>query len=187
MAKMKWILAGLALSAAFCAQAEPTCYTADADSGSLAFSGDAEGNRFQGHFRQFSVRLCLEDADLETARIEVEVATGSATVGNRQGDQALLDDELFAAERYPQAEWSSGEIEQAGPGYLAQGELSLRGIKANQPVRLALEQNSEGWQLTGEASIQRLNFDVGLGEFSDPEFISPEIRLTFNLALAPEA
>lgn len=186
MAKVKWIFIALTLAVALSAQADSNCYTADAESGELKFSGQAEGNFFQGHFREFSVRLCLRNEDLQTAEIEVEVATGSVTVGNRQGDQALHDDELFAAERYPRAQWVSGVIEQQAQGYLAAGELTLRSVSASQPVMLKLEMNGDSWALSGEAVIPRLAFDVGQGEFADPDFISPDIRLEFHLNLEPE-
>jgi polyisoprenoid-binding protein YceI len=187
MARLKWMLTVLALVLGFPAAAEQACYTADAESGELRFSGEAEGNRFRGHFREFSVRLCLDDDALETATIEVQVATGSATVGNRQGDQALLDEELFAAERFPRAFWVSGEISDQGHRHLAEGELNLRGLSASQPVALSLQREADQLKLSGEAVIERLEFGVGQGEFADPDFISPEIGLSFELNLSPES
>jgi polyisoprenoid-binding protein YceI len=187
MAGLKSILTALALVIGLPAMAEQVCYTADADSGELRFSGEAEGNRFRGHFREFAVRLCLDDDALETATIEVEVATGSATVGNRQGDQALLDEELFAAERYPRAFWTSTEINHEGQRHRAEGELSLRGISASQPVTLELQREADRLKLSGEAVIERLEFEVGQGEFADPDFISPDIALSFELNLRPES
>jgi polyisoprenoid-binding protein YceI len=187
MAKLNLIAPVLAVVLATAAQAEPACYGADAESGELRFSGEAEGNRFRGHFREFTVRICLDDEALETAVIEVEVATGSATVGNRQGDQALRDEELFAAERYPLATWTSGEIQSEDQRHLAAGELSLRGVSLSQPVALKLRREGDQLQLRGEAMIERLQFGVGQGEFADPDFISPEIALSFELNLSPES
>ena len=163
------------------------CYLADQDSGELVFSGEAEGNRFEGRFREFTVQLCHDNDDLTTAEIEVEIATGSATVGNRQGDRELLGEDLFAAERFPRAFWVSGEIESEGDGrYLAEGELNLRQISASQPVHLQMAMDGDQLNLSGNAEIERLAFDVGQGEFADPEFITPVIRLNFELVLSPE-
>ncbi|MGY6588608.1 MAG: YceI family protein [Wenzhouxiangella sp.] len=163
------------------------CYNADQDSGELVFSGEAEGNRFEGRFREFTVQLCLDDDDLTTANIEVQIATGSATVGNRQGDRELLGEDLFAAERFPRAFWISDEISSRGDGrYFAEGELNLRQISASQPVQLQLAREGDQLALSGSAEIERLEFDVGQGEFADPDFITPVIQLNFELVLSPE-
>lgn len=183
-------LAGV-LSAAALLLAGPVtaanCYSADQDSGELVFSGEAEGNRFEGRFREFTVQLCLDDDDLTTADIEVQIATGSATVGNRQGDRELLGQDLFAAEQFPRAFWISDEISsQSGGRYFAEGELNLRQISASQPVQLQLAREGDQLNLSGNAEIERLEFDVGQGEFADPEFITPIIQLNFELVLSPD-
>lgn len=171
------LLAGLPLLAA------AECYEADADSGELTFSGVAEGSPFNGRFREFSVSLCLDDQDLTTAEIRVTVATGSATIGNRQGDQALKDEELFYVDRFPEAIWTSGEIVAADDGYRAAGELTLRGVTAKQPVRLHLHPDEDPARLTGSAEILRLEYQVGTGEFEDTDFIDNEVTLEFDLGL----
>ncbi|MFU8831683.1 MAG: YceI family protein [Wenzhouxiangella sp.] len=163
------------------------CYTADAESGELRFSGDVEGNAFQGHFRQFDVSLCMVGDDPSTAEIRVSVATASATVGNRQGDEALKEDELFAVDRFPEAVWTSTELVAANDGWRAEGELDLRGMTASQPVELQLAGEDDGFRLTGTAEILRLDYQVGIGEFEDTDFIRNQISLTFDLILKPES
>ncbi|TVQ42052.1 MAG: YceI family protein [Wenzhouxiangella sp.] len=174
----------LALGLIAVAAAEERCYHGNADSGELSFRGEADGNRFNGRFRSFEVRVCMSADEPESARIEVTVETGSATVGNRQGDAALVDDELFAAERYPQAVWISEDLESHEDGYLATGELSLRGVSASQPVRLSFEPGDQTLGLSGGAEIMRLDYGVGQGEFEDPDFIRNRVDLSFDLALS---
>lgn len=182
----KTVICATALAAtvlATTAWAGPACYTADQDSGDLSFSGVAEGTPFQGHFGQFDVRICLKGSDLSTARIEVTVTTASADVGNRDGNQALKDEEFFAVDQFPEATWTSTAIEAEGDGFLAGGELSIKGISATQPVRLSLDTAGESWQLRGGAEITRLDWKVGVGEFEDTDFIRNRVDLEFELQL----
>ncbi len=181
---MTFLAAGLLISITSPANAEEHCYRGDADSGELEFRGVAEGSRFTGRFRDFEVRVCVDNNNPESARIEVTVETGSATVGNRQGDAALVDEELFAVDRYPQAVWTSQAVEPKDDGYLAAGELSLRGVSASQPVQLNFEFNDDGLGLSGSAEILRLDYGVGQGEFDDPDFIRDRVDLSFDLSLS---
>ncbi len=178
--------AGFGMALAPGALAGERCYHGSAESGSLEFRGEAEGNRFNGHFRRFHVQVCLTDAEPETAVIDVRVETGSGTVGNRQGDAALVDEELFAAERYPEAVWTSSSIERNEDGFIAEGELSLRGVSASQPVQLQFDHADAGLDLTGSAQIMRLDYGVGQGEFEDPDFIRNRVELSFDLVLSAE-
>ena len=165
--------------------AEERCYRADADSGELEFSGVADGSGFQGDFNEFTVSLCLENDDLSTAVIEVTVATGSATVGNRQGDEALHSDELFHVERFPEAVWTSTSIHTENGEHRAEGELRLRGVEASQPVELSFDWHDDGLKLSGGAEILRMEYDVGQGEFEDTDFVRDRVDLSFELDLSP--
>ena len=167
------------------ALAESTCFRADGDSGELNFRGEVEGTAFSGFFEDFSVRLCMEDERLDSAEIEVTVQMAAATVGNRQGDEALRGRDLFAVDQFPEASWRSTDIETANGAYRAQGELRIRDVSAAQPVNLRLERAGDQLWLSGDAEIMRLDFNVGLGEFEDPDFVRNRIDLRFELELEP--
>lgn len=162
------------------------CYRADESSGRLEFIGEAEGSRFSGQFGAFEVSLCLDEGDLSTGRIEVTVDTGSADTGNRQRDRELLGEHFFAVDQYPQARWQSGEIRADGDEFLARGELTLRGVTADQPVRLSLGDDQPP-VLVGSAEIMRMDWRVGSGDpdFEDTDFIRNRVDLRFELELTP--
>lgn len=162
------------------------CYRADADSGSLEFSGVVDGNRFNGRFASFDVALCLDDLDLTTARIEVNVDTASADTGNRMRDGELLGEHFFAVDAFPQASWTSADIQAEDDGFVAAGELDLRGVTANQAVRLELDDQNPP-RLSGSAEIMRLDWQVGSGDpdFEDTDFLHNRVDLSFDLQLQP--
>jgi polyisoprenoid-binding protein YceI len=172
------------LAAATPAVAEPHCYRADANSGELLFDGVLEGTPFTGRFRLFTVELCMETQDLSTATIRVVVDTGSGDTGNRQGNAALRDEAFFHVARYPEGTWTSTSIRTEGDAYLAEGTLTIRNISASVPVRLQL-QPGDPPQLSGEAQLLRLDFQVGTGEFEDTEFLRNRVDLRFRMLLEP--
>ncbi|AKS41412.1 YceI family protein [Wenzhouxiangella marina] len=165
------------------ALAEP-CWWSDADHGQLGFVGQIEGRAFDGRFTAFAVSVCLDEADkLASARIRVEVDTASADSGNPDRDRMMSGSSFFASRDFPTAVWQTESLRPDGEGFLAFGELELRGIRVEQPVELRFDFSSEVPRLSGEARVSRLAYEVGTGEFADPDFIADTVDVHFELDL----
>jgi len=162
------------------------CWEANQDSGELAFSGITEGRGFDGVFNAFEVSICLDGADLTTAEIEVSVDTASADTDSRDRDQTLRSEAFFWVSQFPEATWSSEAIEpQDGEfSHQAMGVLSLRDVTLSQPVAMSLVEGPSGPRLVGAAEMMRLDYNVGVGEFNDTDFIANEVNVAFDLGLS---
>lgn len=184
----------LLIAAASAATSEdaPQCYTGDATSGELTFSGAVEDTAFTGRFGDFSVRYCLAGAATDTHDIRVEVRLSSADSDNRDRDEALKGPEFFAVERHPVSVWQSGSVRREGGRYVAEGELSLKGITAPQSIRYELSTDGQAlvasgrFTMDGGTRIDRQRFDVGTGEFADPEFVRNGIEVEFEVTLTAQ-
>lgn len=165
------------------------CFHGDASSGMLTFTGAIEGERFTGRFGEFSVRYCIDGESPPAHAIEVRVGLASADSDNRDRDTTLMQPEFFAVERHPEALWRSTGISREGDGYRADGELTLKGVTAPQPVRYTLDREagnlvaSGRFVLSGDAEVDRSRFDVGTGEFADPQFIRNAVVVEFRVEL----
>jgi polyisoprenoid-binding protein YceI len=180
---------GLAALVASGVDAETTCYTGGADSGELTFQGAVEGTGFTGRFGAFDVQYCMPPGEPAAGRIRVGVQLASADTDNDDRDQTLKGPEFFAVEQHPRAEWSSGSIAADGGGYRAAGDLTLKGITKTQAVQFTLEADGDGlmarggFTLAGSADVDRQRFDVGTGEFADPEFVRNRVDVAFEVRL----
>lgn len=183
------VLGVLMLAAASGAAAEEKCFRGSQDTGELVFSGAVEGTDFTGRFGQFSVEYCMPDDGPADGRIDVRVQLSSADTDNPERDETLKGEAFFAVEQYPEASWKSRSISAEGGAYLAEGELELKGIRAAQPVNFTLTPDDDDlvargeFSMRGGAEIDRLRFDVGTGEFSDPEFVRNRVDLSFEIRL----
>lgn len=169
--------------------AEEKCFSGDQGTGKLTFSGAVEGTGFTGRFGQFSVEYCVPDSGPAAGRIEVRVDLSSADTENRERDETLKGEAFFAVGQYPEALWTSHSISSETRGYLAQGDLELKGIKASQPIRFNLTPDGDDlfasgeFSMGGDAEVERLRFDVGTGDFADPEFVRNRVDVTFEIRL----
>lgn len=184
IAYVRWA-AGLLLGLGSCGHAAAaTTWMVDADSSSLGFSGAAQGETFTGVFHRFDARIVFDPADLAGSRFEVSIDLASADSQNAERDELLLSDEFFAVGAAAQAEFRAEKFQSLGDDrYRADGALTLKGVR--HPVALVFRwQSAEGdARLDGEALLDRLTFDVGSGDWADPEMIDKEVRVTTTLKL----
>ncbi len=189
------VLCGLLLiSAIASAGVETTCFAGGAETGRLSFSGAVEDSEFTGRFGDFKVDYCVPGgAGPAQGSIEVTVDLASADSDNADRDQTLKGPEFFAVDRHPRAEWRSTAIEQAGSGYRADGELTLKAITRSQPIRFTLSSDGADlmargeFTLAGTAEVDRQRFDIGTGDFADPEFVRNRVDVEFEVRLIAEA
>jgi len=182
-------LAMLVLSASTRVAAEEKCFGGNEATGELTFSGAVEGTGFTGRFEEFVVDYCLPESGPADGGVEVRVQLASADTDNRERDETLMGESFFAVEQYPEATWTSLSISAEAGGYIARGELDLKGIRAEQAINFTLTPDGDDLRLSGEfsmrgaAEVDRSRFDVGTGEFADPEFVRNRVDVTFDIRL----
>jgi len=175
------------VSMTFSIQAKAACWQANQDTGSLSFSGVTENRGFDGNFEAFQVEICMEDKDLTSATIVVEVDTASANTNSRDRDQTLQGEEFFWVSQFPKANWTSVAIEpfEGAFSHQAKGQMKLKDVSLDQPVQMSLVERDNGLYLIGQAEMMRLDYNVGVGEFDDTDFIENRVDVSFELQLEP--
>ncbi len=159
-------------------------WSVDPESSILGFSGTAEGMAFEGTFKQFSPKIQFDPADLSSARFEVEIILGSADTNSAERDETLRGSDFFATKRFPSATYTATSFRDLGEGkFAADGSLSLRG--AEKPVTLEFSWKSSDGRATldGSSMLQRLDFEIGTGDWADAATISHEIAVRTHLEL----
>jgi polyisoprenoid-binding protein YceI len=159
-------------------------YTQAAGS-SLVFAGSYQDQVFTGRFPGFSTRLSFDPARLATAKLDVTIPLATATTANRDYDEQMRGAAFFDAARYAQAHYVATKFRALGGNrYAADGILSLHGV--SRPVTLTFTW-SPGAQpvLTGKASVNRLDFGVGSGDWADTILIPDAIAVSTQVVFQP--
>lgn len=169
---------------AFAAPAVAADYV-QAPGSSLAFGGTYQGEAFSGGFPGFRTTLSFDPADPAGARLEVTIPLASATAGNDDYDGELRGPAFFDSARFAQARYTASGFRSLGDGrYAADGVLSLRGVE--RPVTLTFSW-TPGAQpvLAGRATVNRLEFGVGEGEWADTSVIPDAIAISTRVVFRP--
>lgn len=156
---------------------------ADGAAGKLEFTAVQAGAKFEGAFRKFHVRLDLDPAKPAAGRLYVTVDTASVDTQDEERDGILRSADFFWSEKYPEASYHATHIERAGAGWRATGDLTMRGVTRPVPVTFTLSPAEAG--MRGTASLKRLSFGLGQGDWASTEWVGDEVDIRFDLKLAP--
>ena len=152
---------------------------------SLVFAGKYQGEVFTGKFPGFATRLSFDPKQLATARLEVAIPLATATTSNADYDGELRGNAFFNSTKFPQATYSASKFRALGGNrYAADGTLSLRGV--DKPVTLEFTWTPGAKPvLAGKASVKRLDFGVGGGDWADTTLIPDAIAISTRVVFAP--
>jgi polyisoprenoid-binding protein YceI len=122
-------------------------------------------SKVRGKFTTFSGEIVTTDNPLESFAI-AEIDLSSIETGNGQRDDHLRSADFFDVTSTPTMTYRSTGVRQDGDGYVVDGELTLRGITKQVPLRLELNGFGKdpyggtraGFTATGE--INRKDFGV---------------------------
>ena len=152
----------------------------------IEFTGTLAGGEFKGRFGEFDAEITFDPADLAGSRFRVVVQTGSADTADAERDASLKGPDFFDVAKWPTATFEATRFRSTGPGrFEALGTLTLRGVTREVPVQFEFEALKGGphASLNGEATIRRLAFGVGQGEWRDTQWLGDEVRVRFGLVL----
>lgn len=173
----------LALAFLLCPAALAGPREADAGSGKLEFSATQADAKFSGAFKRFHVRLDFDPAAPAQGRLDVIVDAESIDTQDGERDEILRGPDFFAVEKHPRAEYHATRFERAGSGWRAEGELTIRGVKKPVPVNFTLVPDGSTTVMKGTASLKRLEFGLGQGEWAETEWVGDAVDVRFELKL----
>ncbi|MFC7302327.1 YceI family protein [Cognatiluteimonas weifangensis] len=151
----------------------------------LAFAGKYQDEVFVGRFPGFVTTLTFDPAQLAAARLEVTIPLATATTANPDYDSELRGAAFLDSARFPQARYTASRFRSLGGNrYAADGTLALHGIE--RPVTLTFTWTAGARPvLAGQATVRRLDFDVGGGDWADTDLIPNEIAISTRVVLQP--
>jgi polyisoprenoid-binding protein YceI len=181
------MIRSLALGALTAALALPA-FAADyvqAPGSSLAFAGKYQGETFSGTFPGFRTTVSFDPADLAAGKLAVTIPVATATTQNADYDTEMRGNAFFDASKFAQATYTATGFRDLGNGqYAADGTLELRGVR--KPVTLTFTWTDGARPLlSGRATVRRLDFGVGGGDWADTGTIPNEIAVSTRVYLQP--
>ncbi len=177
-------LTAAALVAMMASSAQATSYV-QAPGSSLVFASQYDGETFTGKFANFTTTLSFDPAKLATAKLDVVIPLTGVSTGNDERDSTLSGADFFSVSKFAQARYTATKFRSLGGNqYAADGNLSLRGV--SKPVTLTFTWTAGAQPvLSGKATVKRLEFGVGEGDWADTKTLPNEVAVSTKVVLKP--
>lgn len=163
-----------------------TTWTTDAAASRLAFVATQAGGEFEGRFKRFTPVIVFDPVDLAHSRFAVEIDTTTAETGETDRDNILKGKDFFAVTQWPGARFETRAFRAVGPGsFEATGRLTLRDVTRDVRLPFTFKPGADGRTaiLAGGTTVQRLDYGVGQGEWTDTQWVGNDVRIRFELHL----
>lgn len=182
--------AALALIARAAAAGGVPHYVLDTAKSKLQFTFTQAGAKNQGNFARFPVTFDFAPDNLAASRLDVTVEMASFTTGDQERNDTLRGDDLLAVAKYPQARYSATQFNKTANGFEALGKLTLRGVTRDLRVpftfRTATENGAAVGYMNGGATLHRLDFGVGQGDWKATDQVGNDVEVSFALRLSAQ-
>lgn len=180
------ILASLALTLTLGLALAATQWNMQPKESKLVFVGTQAGAAFEGVFEKFTADIKFDAKDLPGSRFDVRIDMASVNTRDGERDDIIKGSDLFDVKRWPGGHYVAEKFTDRGAGkFGATGRLTLRDVTREVPIEFTFaNQGGTAW-LKGSATLKRLDFGIGQGEWQDTESVANEVKIRFELKLAP--
>lgn len=128
--QMAAIALAFALSAIYVSSAAAADkFTIDKTHSSIQFSvSHMVISKVKGEFNDYSGTIIYDQADITKSSIDVIIKVASIDTKDEKRDDHLRNPDFFDAESFPEITFKSKRVEKSGDGYVAVGDLTMRGV-----------------------------------------------------------
>ena len=156
-----------------------------ADKSQIVFVSKQMGVPVEGAFGKFTARVAFDPKKPEGGSVALAVDMGSASLGVPQTDAELPKPDWFDALKFPQADFKSSSIKGLGGGrFEIAGKLTIKNISRPITVPVSIAPANGHAVASGSFTIQRLDYKVGDGEWTDTSVVGNEVLVRFKFTLA---
>ena len=151
----------------------------------LVFATKYDGEVFTGTFPGFVTMFSFDPQKLDAGKLDVTIPLASAKSGNADRDSTLQGSDFFNVAKFAQAKYTATKFRSLGNNqYVAEGTLNLRGVSKSVPLTFTWKQGAKP-VLDGKATVKRLDFGVGAGDWSDTATIPNEVAISTKVIFEP--
>ncbi|MBL1146826.1 MAG: YceI family protein [Pseudomonadota bacterium] len=179
------LLAATALpvpAAALVAVLEPPQWQLQPEDSHIIFHAKQMGAEINGKMENFTAAIAFAPDMLAQSSVTVTVPLSGLNSDYEKRDDTLKGPDWFEAEKYPAVTYSCRDFslvsgDAAAGDYLCKGELRIRNVSKAFDLPFHLKLDGETAHMTAQTTFNRLDFDLGRGDWADSSIIAAEVML----------
>ena len=156
-----------------------------ADKSTVSFVSKQMGVPSDGRFGKFSARIAFDPAKPELARAQIEVDLASINAGSAEANDEVKGKTWFNVREFPTATFIASHLRSLGGGrFEAAGKMTIKGMTRDIVAPFTAKASGDVIVLEGGIPIQRLQFGIGEGIWSDTATVADEVQVRFSFTLS---
>lgn len=153
---------------------------------SIVFIAKWDTSDVRGEFTRFNGDIAFDENNLEASHADISIDMTSFDTGYAERDEEIASDSWFALENFPRATFKTRHFAPYSNGYVAQGELELKGHKKEIELPFKLDYKDDGTlRMYGDTTLQRLDFEIGQQGWKSTDIIANDVQVKIELAVKP--
>jgi polyisoprenoid-binding protein YceI len=145
-------------------------------------------SKVRGNFRNFSGTIVTGENPLESS-VTAEIDLNSIDTNNEQRDNHVRSADFFDVEKFPTMTYKSTSVSGNGDTYVLQGDLTLKGVTKNVPLKLELNGftpdpyggQRAGFSATAEISRSEFGVDIQLPMDGGGVVVSDKVQISLEI------
>ncbi len=178
-------IAPVMLAASLSAQAAN--WVMDPEGSSVVFKYSYSGTPYQGEFKNIQATFDIDLANPSACKFEVTIPIADIAVDDEETLSYMLDIELFDVDQFPTARFVAEKCTlDAVNAFTAEGMLTIRDQTKPMAFPFTLDITDGRFHLTSEVTVQRLDFNVGLGYFANTSAVPNDVQVVVDVYAKPQ-
>ena len=147
----------------------------------IRFSAKQEGEAFTGEFQSFSGVINFDPSAPQNGSVRITIPLKSVEAGSNDRNSTLPGKVWFSVKAFPNAVYTSSNITAEGSGYIAQGELTLKGVSVPLALPFSLDIQGGTAVMTSTVEMDRTDWSVGAAPWDTDEWVSKAVTLDIQV------
>ncbi len=152
----------------------------------IHFEATQYGTVFKGVFENFSGEIFFDPDNLAQSKVDMTIDTGSINTGAPERDVQARGGEWFDVVSFPEARFVSKKFETLGGNqFSVTGDLTLKNMTQDITFPFTLDFPADDQaHMKAELTLNRLDFNIGTGQWASDEAIGGTVRIVINVRVA---
>ena len=165
--------------------AQAATWELNAAKSKVIFQYSYKNTPYQGEFKNVKATFKIDPTSPGSCEFSVTIPIADLSVSSKEVVDYLLDIELFDVDQFPTATFKANKCRlQSANSFVSDGMLTIRDKTKPMSFPFKLEVGANGFHLTSEVTIKRLDFGVGQGYWANTSEIPNDVKIKVDVNAA---
>ena len=147
----------------------------------ISFSGEQAGAPFTGYWTDWLAQVRFDPDRLAQSWAEVTIQTSGVDTSDGERDSTIRGAEFFDVEQFGVATFRADAFQPQDAGFVTDGMLTIKGLSLPVQFVFTVTEQPGGYILKGTATIDRLAFAVGTGDWQDVSWVGQYVEVAVEV------